>query len=154
MWRRWIPFLLGAVAVIWLIWVGRAIWFPVSIAFVIAMVLDPTVDRLENRGCSRALATTLVFLTFVGIVTLCVVLLSPTISTQAGKMADYLRKLVGKNIGMVLVTDVPHVQGMDRSNLVFKVLEVRDEIVLLKSEKGGRTLAVAIHRIVSVTPQA
>ena len=76
------------------------------------------------------------------------------VATQSGTMAEYLRSLIGKNIGMVLVTDVPHVQGMDRSNLVFKVLEVGDEIVMLRNEKGGRTLAVAIQHIVSVTPQA
>ena len=76
------------------------------------------------------------------------------VATPSGTMAGYLRSLTGKNIGLVLVTDVPHVQGADRSNLVFKVMEVTDQIVMLKSEKSARTLAVAIQHIVSVTPQA
>src|SRR3569833_3598545 len=87
LWKRWVGFALAALVVCWLLWAGRGIWFPVSIAFVIAMVLDPTVDRLENRGCPRGLATALVFLLFVVATVAIVVLLSPGISDQAGGMA-------------------------------------------------------------------
>ena len=78
---------------LWLLWAGRAIWFPVTIAFVIAMVLDPTVDRLENRGLSRGVATGLVFLLFLAATAAVVLLLSPTLSAQAGAMAHDLSRL-------------------------------------------------------------
>lgn len=92
-WWRWFWYTLAALAVGWLVWAGRGIWFPVSIALVIAMVLDPTVDRLENRGCPRGLATALVFLSFITVVVLAVVLLSPGISTQASAMAGDIGRL-------------------------------------------------------------
>ncbi|MCC2668299.1 MAG: hypothetical protein K0Q72_770, partial [Armatimonadetes bacterium] len=82
-----------ALVALWLVWAGRAIWFPVGIAFVIAMVLDPTVDRLENRGLSRGVATGLVFLLFIAAATAAVLLLSPGISAQAGGMARDLSRL-------------------------------------------------------------
>jgi predicted PurR-regulated permease PerM len=92
-WGRVIFYSLTALTAAWLAWAGRAIWFPVSIAFVIAMVLDPTVDRLENRGFSRGLATGLVFLLFVLGGVLAVVLLSPGVSAQASAMATDLGRL-------------------------------------------------------------
>lgn len=92
-WGRAAFYTVTALLALWLAWAGRAIWVPVGIAFVIAMVLDPTVDRLENRGLSRGVATGLVFLLFLVGATLAVVLLSPGISSQAGSMAQDLGRL-------------------------------------------------------------
>lgn len=92
-WGRVVFYSLAGLIAAWLIWTGRAIWFPVSIAFAIAMVLDPTVDRLENRGFSRGCATALVFLLFVLGGTLAVVVLSPGVSAQASAMAADLGRL-------------------------------------------------------------
>jgi predicted PurR-regulated permease PerM len=80
-------------AAIWLAWAGRGIWVPVGLAFVIALVLDPTVDRLENRGVPRPLATAFVFVVFLGLSALAIVLFSPGISAQAGQMAGDLSRL-------------------------------------------------------------
>lgn len=92
-WGRTAFYAVTALVALWLVWAGRAIWVPVGIAFIIAMVLDPTVDRLENRGLSRGVATALVFLLFLVGATLTVVLLSPGISSQAGSMAQDLGRL-------------------------------------------------------------
>lgn len=92
-WGRAAFYTVTALVALWLAWAGRAIWVPVGIAFLIAMVLDPTVDRLENRGLSRGFATGLVFLLFLVGATLAVVLLSPGISSQAGGMARDLGRL-------------------------------------------------------------
>lgn len=85
----------GSVAALtlWLLWAGRAIWFPVSLAFVIAMVLDPTVDRLENRGISRGLGTAMVFLLFIGGLVTALILLTPVLADQANRMATEIRSL-------------------------------------------------------------
>lgn len=85
-------FVVGLLA-LWLAWAGRAIWVPVGIAFLIALVLDPTVDRLENRRIPRALATAFVFLVFLGLSALAIVLFSPGISAQAGQIAQDLGRL-------------------------------------------------------------
>jgi len=92
-WGRAAFYGVTALAAVWLIWAGRGIWFPVGIAFVIAMVLDPTVDRLENRGFSRGVATALVFLLFVLGGVLVVILLSPGVSAQTAGMAHDLSRL-------------------------------------------------------------
>jgi predicted PurR-regulated permease PerM len=85
----------GAVVLLaaWLVWAGRAVWLPVGIAFVIAIVLDPLVDRLENRGISRGLATALVFVVFIGSAVVTLLVLTPIISEQAGDMASRIRRL-------------------------------------------------------------
>jgi predicted PurR-regulated permease PerM len=92
-WGKGLFYAAVVLTVVWLAWAGRGIWFPVAIAFVLAMVLDPTVDRLENRGCSRPLATTLVFLFFIAGSVLATIVLSPGISDQAGAMARDLGRL-------------------------------------------------------------
>ncbi len=89
-WARWGLILTALLAAGWLLWAGRGIWFPVSIAFVIAMVLDPYVDRLENRGFSRSRATGLVFLLFLTLTAGPVLLLTPVLSQQATSIAGDL----------------------------------------------------------------
>lgn len=78
---------------VWLLWTGRAILLPLSIAFVIAIVLDPLVDRLENRGISRGLGTFMVFFVFLGGMTVALIGLSPVLSDQASRMAADIRRL-------------------------------------------------------------
>lgn len=92
-WTRWLFWCVVGLVALWIAWLGRAIWFPVSIAFMIATVLDPTVDRLENRGCPRGVATALVFMLFLVGATLAVVLLSPGISAQAAAISRDLSRL-------------------------------------------------------------
>src|SRR5437773_312188 len=93
-WPRRIFYVVVALAATWLIWAGRALWFPLAVAFVIAMVLDPLVDRLENRRVPRGIATALVFLLFIGGAAGAIIVLSPGISAQAGRMAQDLGRLV------------------------------------------------------------
>ena len=92
-WGRIAFNIIAAALALWLAWAGRAIWVPVGIAFVIALVLDPTVDRLENRGVPRGLATAFVFILFLGVSALALVLFSPGISAQAGQIAQDLSRL-------------------------------------------------------------
>ena len=92
-WGRIVFYGLLALAGVWLLWAGRSLWFPLAIALMIAMVLDPTVDRLENRGCPRGVATLLVFLAFISGSILAIVLLSPGVSAQASAIARDLGRL-------------------------------------------------------------
>ncbi|MFN3652309.1 MAG: AI-2E family transporter [Armatimonadota bacterium] len=89
-WARWIFYGVLALVALWLAWAARAIWFPVGVALAIAMVLDPTVDRLENRGAPRGLATTIVFLFFIAGAVVTILVLSPAVSQQAGEIAERL----------------------------------------------------------------
>lgn len=84
---RWVFNGLLLLVGLWLLWAGRNIWFPIGLAFTIAMVLDPTVDRLEARGLSRGVATGLVFLIFLGGSSALILLLTPVISDQASQIS-------------------------------------------------------------------
>lgn len=82
---RWLCCAAAALLALWVAWTGRSIWFPVAIAFVISIVLDPTVDRLESWGLGRGPATGIVFLVFLA-ASLSMVL-APLVSAQAGAIA-------------------------------------------------------------------
>jgi predicted PurR-regulated permease PerM len=122
-WMRWVFYFAVTAGAAWLLWAGRAIWFPVCLAFVIAMVLDPLVDRLENRGASRTAATGLVFLLFiVGGVTL-VFALSPTISEQAGAISRDVSRLFPDPERPDLVQPTARIlNGMDTHPVLRKAL--------------------------------
>jgi predicted PurR-regulated permease PerM len=65
-WLRTI--LLGAAvaALLCYVYAVRVIWPPIITAFVVATVLDPLVDHLENRGWPRGLAVAAIFAVFFG----------------------------------------------------------------------------------------
>ena len=50
--------------VLYLAYVVRTIWIPLGLAFLIAMVLDPIVDRMELRGWNRTRASAFIFASF------------------------------------------------------------------------------------------
>ena len=63
--------LLGSAAFVLLAYVAytvREIWLPLGLAFLVAMVLDPVVDRMERRGWSRTWASVFIFGSFLLIV--------------------------------------------------------------------------------------
>ncbi len=49
---------------VYLCYIVRQIWVPLSLAFILAMVLDPVVDRMELRGWSRLWASAFIFGSF------------------------------------------------------------------------------------------
>jgi predicted PurR-regulated permease PerM len=79
-------YLLRTAAVIllaYLAYVVREIWLPLILAFLLAMVLDPVVDRMELRGWSRQAASAFIFCSFLLIVGGLLVLAFPLIAHQA-----------------------------------------------------------------------
>src|SRR4051794_3644736 len=61
----------------YLVYAVRSILLPLGLAFLLAMVLDPVVDRMELRGWSRARASAFIFVAFLLIVGGLVVLAIP-----------------------------------------------------------------------------
>ena len=45
---------IGLLVALYLAYLVREIWIPLFLAFLIALVLDPLVDRMEARGWSRS----------------------------------------------------------------------------------------------------
>ena len=59
--RRGALFAVVGLIVLYLAWVVREIWVPLGLAFVLAIVLDPVVDRMEARGWKRVGAAAFIF---------------------------------------------------------------------------------------------
>src|SRR2546421_13001886 len=64
-WARWIWIALATGLCLWVGYMVREIWVPLAIAFLIAMVLHPIVDRMERRGFSRMWGALLIFIGFI-----------------------------------------------------------------------------------------
>jgi len=74
------------IIVLYLAYVVRTIWIPLGLAFLIAMVLDPIVDRMEVRGWKRATASAFIFGSFVIITVGLAILSFPAIASQAANL--------------------------------------------------------------------
>ncbi|MEN6519913.1 MAG: AI-2E family transporter [Armatimonadota bacterium] len=59
---------------------------PISIAFVLALLLDSTIDRIQKRGISRGAAVGIVALAFVAIIVISAVFLIPALIDQAKEL--------------------------------------------------------------------
>lgn len=91
-WARALVISLGVAVFLWYLYTVRAIWPPVVAAFLIAMVLDPLVDHLENRGWRRGVATAAIFLVFFGWLVVAAMYAVPIVIAQS---KDVSRQLSG-----------------------------------------------------------
>jgi predicted PurR-regulated permease PerM len=89
-WYR--PLLLGValVAALYVVYLVRSIWPPVAVAFLFAMTLDPVVDRLENRGWRRIVATAFIFVLFLGLLIAALAIFIPPLTSQTSDIAGAL----------------------------------------------------------------
>src|SRR5262245_4444718 len=56
---RWLCIALGGVGVVYVVYLSQATLILLGISFVVAYLLDPSIDRLERLGLSRTLAISL-----------------------------------------------------------------------------------------------
>lgn len=66
----------------------RGILPPFLIAFAVAWLLDPLLDRIQRMGCSRIMAITGVYALFLGVFLLGLTYLVPTIVNQADQLSS------------------------------------------------------------------
>lgn len=71
---------------IWFLWMVRGILAPFILALLISAILQPTIKKLRMRGYSRGLAISLVFVAFLGVVTIAGILLVPLASNQVNTL--------------------------------------------------------------------
>jgi predicted PurR-regulated permease PerM len=90
--RFW--FALGLLLAIWLAFLVREIWLPLAVAFLIAMVLDPVVDRMERRKWSRLGATTFIFVGFFSVIGLIGFLSAPVVTRQASEISAQAQRYI------------------------------------------------------------
>ncbi|HMJ14575.1 MAG TPA: AI-2E family transporter, partial [Polyangiaceae bacterium] len=83
---------LGVLVAGYLLYFLRGVLTPLCVAFAIAYVLDPLVDKLETWRIPRALAIVLVMLLFLAAVTLMILLVIPSV---VGDIAKVIVELPG-----------------------------------------------------------
>src|SRR5579871_2664929 len=76
----------GILLLAYILYLVREIWLPLGLAFLLAMVLDPVVDRMELRGWSRLWASAFIFGSFLIIAGGLLVLAYPFIAAQAATL--------------------------------------------------------------------
>ncbi|HYM33063.1 MAG TPA: AI-2E family transporter [Candidatus Cybelea sp.] len=86
--------LLGALALAILLYLLRGIMLPFVAGFGIAYLLDPVADRMEARGLSRTLSTSIVVLVFFGLLALAIVLLAPVVERQVAGLVNRVPDLI------------------------------------------------------------
>jgi predicted PurR-regulated permease PerM len=90
-WLFWLGIGLGFLVFLYLI---RSILLPFVLGILTAYFLDPVVDRLEKKKCSRTVATLLVTAIFFLIVTMALVLVTPLIADQLSGLLAMLPEYV------------------------------------------------------------
>lgn len=82
-WYQIILFVLAVIILAIFLYLVRSVLPPFVIAFVIAWLLDPVMDRLQCRGCPRIAAVTAVFAIFLAAFVVAMVFLVPAVVDQA-----------------------------------------------------------------------
>ena len=81
-WKRALLLMLGLALRAWLIYLVRDSWLPLIIALLIAMILDPLVDRMEQRGWNRLYSAILIYVAFFFVAGVSLTLAVPAIVSQ------------------------------------------------------------------------
>jgi len=115
--RYW---LIGVVVAGLLIYLLRDVLLPFVIGAAVAYLLDPVVDRLERRGLSRNLATSLITLAFVLLLLAMLLLLIPLATSQLlsflDRMPRYFNKL--QELASPYIVDlVEHLPDIDAGKI-------------------------------------
>ncbi len=92
-WRRWVVGFMLIFIAMYFVYTVRDIWLPLGLAFLLATVLDPVVDRMETRGWKRGPAALFIFGSFVLILVGLLWLATPYVIAQGEdlqkKFIDY-----------------------------------------------------------------
>jgi predicted PurR-regulated permease PerM len=88
--RQTVFWLIGAAALLVLLWLLRGMLLPFVLGMALAYVLDPVADRLERIGITRWVATILVLFVFVGVFVALAILVVPLIENQIVQLVSQL----------------------------------------------------------------
>jgi predicted PurR-regulated permease PerM len=77
-------------AVAFFLFAVRSIILPFALAFVISVLLDPTIRKLRMRGLSRGASVAIVFVVFFGALTTLAIYVTPVISSQLTNFSQTL----------------------------------------------------------------
>lgn len=91
-WRiaLWVALVMATLAFLYLV---RSVLLPFVLAFLIAILLDPTIRKLRLRGWSQGVSVMVVFVVFFGTLTLIGVWATPTITSQVANLRTRIESL-------------------------------------------------------------
>jgi predicted PurR-regulated permease PerM len=97
-WRRKLFLLIVGCLFLWLAYQVRDIWLPLLIALLIAMVLDPLVDRMETRGWSRLKGALLIYVAFFAFMGAILTLVLPPLVYQATTITNSISGMLPSDL--------------------------------------------------------
>src|SRR5215218_3952223 len=97
---RAIAMLLAAAALVWLVIGFSKILFILFLAILLAVGIDPLVDRLERWKLPRSLAIFIIYLGLMGVLMLAVALLVPVLVEESGQLADNLPRIAEQVVNL------------------------------------------------------
>ncbi|MEA2516775.1 MAG: hypothetical protein QOG16_613 [Actinomycetota bacterium] len=89
---------------VWLLYKVRVIFPPLVLALMIIYLLNPIVNRLEDRRVPRALSAILTYIVVLGTITLLVLAIAPLVSDQVSSFSDDWPKFREKAVRSIQTT--------------------------------------------------
>ena len=155
-WLAYVPHALALVVVYLLLRHLSPILLPFLLGSALAYLGDPLVDRLEERGLSRTLSVSVVFLVLTLFAIIAALIMVPMLITQAEVMAERLPRMLS-DVQTNLVPRLNAVLGTDLQQIDLATLKAwisnywqqsRDTVVALAwsaGRSGGDLLALAAN---------
>jgi predicted PurR-regulated permease PerM len=112
---RSVALLLTAAALVWLVIGFSKILFILFLAILLAVGIDPLVDRLERWKLPRALGIFIIYLGLLGVLMLAIALLVPVLVEESGQLADSLPRIAEQVVNLPR-THTLNIPGLDRIN--------------------------------------
>jgi predicted PurR-regulated permease PerM len=158
--QRTVSWIIGFVVFLAVVCVLRGVLLPFVTGMAVAYFLDPACDRLENLGCSRSLATTIITACFFALFAAILVLITPLLHAQivafAGRIPAYLSALDEAAAPAMAILQ-QYADGEDGSKLRQGLSDYSADIVRWASQLFGRVLSgidalAGLAALVVITP--
>ncbi|HEX8245408.1 MAG TPA: AI-2E family transporter [Longimicrobium sp.] len=110
---RAVTILLAALALVWLVAGFSKILFILFLAILLAVGIDPLVDRMERWKLPRSLAIFLIYMAILGVLVSAVALLVPVLVEESSQLADSLPR-IAQQVGDLAGNEAFDIPGVGR----------------------------------------
>jgi predicted PurR-regulated permease PerM len=163
---RTILTLLGLAFVLWLIYLVRDLLPPFLIAFGLATLMDPVVNRIQGRGIPRGLAVAITFVSFLAIFVGALVVFLPLAIAQLGTLGNSIESyynsvresvdaLMERHVHWLERYHIPHPSAQKllddyRQQVITYLQQLLGQILASLRDAAGRLIWVVIVPIVTL----